>query len=39
MARQIMRQLNGDIVIKESSPEGTTFLLLFPKEVKYEQGT
>lgn len=39
MARQIMRQLNGDIVIKESSPEGTTFLLLFPKEVNDEQGT
>ncbi|WP_075880669.1 sensor histidine kinase [Vreelandella massiliensis] len=36
MARQIMRQLGGRIAIHTSSPEGTTFVLVFYKDIKDE---
>ncbi|MDR5897575.1 HAMP domain-containing sensor histidine kinase [Halomonas vilamensis] len=39
LARQIMRQLEGDITVETSGPGGSVFLLLFPKDTHHESGT
>ncbi|NYS60038.1 sensor histidine kinase [Vreelandella salicampi] len=38
MARQIMRQVDGDITVDASGPAGTVFLLLFSKDTNHESG-
>ncbi|NOG31718.1 HAMP domain-containing histidine kinase [Halomonas sp. TBZ9] len=38
MARQIMRQMGGELSIEHSSPEGTTFKLSFIKRVTNDAG-
>ncbi|NOG32466.1 HAMP domain-containing histidine kinase [Halomonas sp. TBZ9] len=38
MARLIMRQLDGELSINDSSPEGTTFRLLFVKGLSHARG-
>ena len=38
MARLIMRQLDGELSINDSSPKGTTFRLLFVKGVSHARG-